>query len=494
MHSIGTQMWMKRISRLAALLGAVCITTACSTGHGAAKKHLDNGEYELALNAYSQILQENPKDSRASEGLRLAREGTISRRLISVRLARLGGNKGQSLELLRQIVSDENNWGVYPTGAVFTTQRDETAEHISHFSGMVDVYLSERQPLAARLYFEKYKAIFWQGDTLSLVRDLSERIGELGRKSCSELASEVTREQTYFRNFVDRYCRYWGVEKALAKHARRSDNSDGFYSTVALEGSISNLPQGVSMGLFREQLQRALESSPYYDPRSPNPMTIRLQGQFKSSMQENVVNLEHSYFEQEPYVELTEVKKKRLVPYDELIRVSTATEKFIKVQRLKTEEYTEPREITKYRRVPRIHAFIGVRYRQDVSLQIDGRVGVDGHQLELALSEVDHREGVAHDLDLPAIGLRKQARILIEPAPWLIDKANSLRTAYSDKLEGRWVDLFCKTERGSSVLTNSESAHKCRQSKRGADSELVIRWFKSRLGVLPNEAQLAFTQ
>lgn len=485
---------MKRISRLATLLCAVYIMSACSTGHGAAQKHLDNARYELALSAYSQILQENPRDSRASEGLRLAREGTISNRLISVRLARLGGNMGQSLGLLRQIVADENNWGIYPTGAVFTTQRDETAEHIHHFSEIVDAHIADRQPLVARLYFEKYKAIFWKGDTLSLARDLGERIGKLGRKNCAELASEVTREQTYFRDFVDRYCRYWGVEKAITKQSPRSDNSDGFYSTVALEGSVSNLPQGVSMGLIREQLQRALESSPYYDPRSPNPMTIHLQGQFKSSMQENVVNLEHSYFEQEPYVELAEVKKKRLVPYDELVYVSSSTEKVIKVQRLKTEEYTEPREITKYRRVPRIHSFIGFRYRQDVSLQIDGKVNIDDHQLELALSEVDHREGVAHDLDLPAIGLRKQTRILIEPVPWLTDKANLLRTTLSDKLDGLWVDLFCKTERRSGVLTNSESAHKCRQSKRGADSELVIRWFKSRLGVLPSEAQLAFSQ
>jgi hypothetical protein len=487
-------MWMKRIRTRASLLLAICLSSACSTGHGIAKKHLDNARYELALSAYAQILQENPKDSRASEGLRLAREGTISKRLLSVRMARLGGTMRQSLELLRQIVADENSWSIFPRGPVFTTQREETEEHILHFSDMVDGYIFDRQPLAAKLYFEKYKAIFWRGNTLSRARNLGERISELGRKSCAELASEVTREQVYFRSFVDRYCRYWDVEKALPEQPTRSIAGDGFYSTVALEGLISNLPQGVSMGLIREQLQRALESSPYYDPRSPNPMTIRLQGQFKASVQENVVNLEHSYFEEEPYVELTEVKKKRSIPYDELVRVSSSTEKFIKVQRLRTEEYTEPRELTKYRRVPRIHSFIGFRYRQDLSLQIDGNVIVEGRQLDLALSEVDHREGVAHDLELPAIGLRKQNRILIEQAPWLTDRANLLRTTFSDKLDGLWINLFCRNERGSGAFTNSESAHKCRQSTRGADSELVIRWFKSRLGVLPSDAKLAFSQ
>lgn len=485
-------MWIERIGRLGALLWATCMVAACSTGHGIAKKRLANGEYELALSAYSQILHDNPKDARASHGLRLAREGTISKRLISVRLARFSGNIRQSMEMLRQIVADEHAWGVYPAGAVFTTQRDETAEHTHYFSEMVDTHLAERQPFAARLYFEKYKAIFWQGDTLSLARNLGERIDNLGRKSCAELASEVTSDQLYFRSFVERYCRYWGVEKPLARQPSRSDDDASLYSAIALDGSIANLPQGVSMGLIRDQLQRALESSPYYDPRSPNPLTVRLQGQFKASMQENVVNLEHSYFEQEPYVEHSEVKKKRLVPYEEVVTLSSSTEKVIK--RIRTEEYTEPRAITKYRRVPRIHTFIGIRYRQDVSLQIDGKANVDGRQIELTLSEVDHREGVAHDLDLPAIGLRKQTRMLVESAPWVTGRAGQLRVNFSEKLDGLWVDLFCKAERRSQALSNSELAHKCRQSKRGADSELVIRWFKSRLGVLPGEALFAFSK
>jgi hypothetical protein len=470
------------------------MAAACSTGHHTAKKHLDNGEYESALGVYSQILQENPRDSRASEGLRRAREGVISRRLISVRFARLGRNNEQALELLRQIVADERNWGVYPTGPAFSTQREEVEENFHDFSKMIDAALAARYPLAAKLYFDKYKPIFWQGGTLRPAKDIAERIDGLGRKSCTKFASEITQDHFYFRRFVERYCGYWGVEKALSKTPSRPASWDGVFSVVALEGAVLNLPEGASASLVREQLQRALEATPYYDPRSPNPLPIKLQGQFKSTMQENIVNLEHSYFEQEPYTEHSEVNKKRSIPYDELVQVSSSPTKVVTMRKIKVEEYTEPRAITKYKRVSRFHAFIGVRYRQDIVLQIDGKADIAGRLIGVSLSEVDHREGVAHDIDLPAIGLRKQSRQIIEAVPWLTERFALLRTSFRDKLEGLWFDSFCKNESRGGGLTGPESAHRCGQSKRGRDSELVIRWFKSRLGVLPAEAQLAFAQ
>lgn len=478
--------------RAAALLCAAWLGAACSTGHGAAKRHLDAGEFDLALDAYSSILRQRPGDSRAKEGLRLAREGAIDKRLISVRLARLGGNQSRSLEMLRQVVADENDWGVYPNGAVFSTQREETAEHVGHFTDMVEGHLADKRPLAARLYFDRYKSIFWQGETLSRARELDQRIRGLGREDCARLASEVTREQAYFAAFVEGYCRYWGVERASARRRAPVDAGGSRYSSIAMEGAVAGLPPGVSMGLIREQLQQALESSPYYDARSPDPLLVRIDGRFEATNQESVVNLEHSYLEKEPYVELTEVTRQRLVPYEELVALSSSTKKVIK--RVKTEEYTEPREITKYRQVPRKHSFLGVRYRQEVSLQLDVKAAVEGHPVELALSESDRREGVAHDVDLPAIGLRKQSRMLIEPVPWLTGRSERLRPGFGDKLDGLWAGLFCKAGDGRGRLTVSESAHRCRQSRRGEDSELVIRWFKSRLGVLPGEARLAFSR
>lgn len=482
----------RRAARAAALLCAAALAAACSTGHGTAKRHLEAGEFDLALDAYSSILQQRPADSRAKEGLRLAREGSLGKRLIAVRLTRLGGNMSRSLEMLRQVVADENIWSVYPTGAVFSTQREETAEHAGHFADMVEGHLADGRPLAAKLFFDRYKDIFRQGKTLSRVRELDQRIRGLGREDCARLASEVTREQAYFGAFVDGYCRYWGIERARAQRHAPVNAGGSRYSSIALEGSVAGLPPGVGMGLIRERLQQSLESSPYYDARSPDPLLVRIEGRFQATNQESVVSLEHSYLEKEPYVELTEVTRKRLVPYEELVVLSSSTKKVIK--RVRTEEYTEPREVTKYRQVPRKHSFIGVRYRQEVSLQLDLKADVDGHPVELGLSESDRREGVAHDVDLPAIGLRKQSRMLIEPAPWLTGRSERLREGFGDKLDGLWAGLFCKTAAGRGGLPVSESAHRCRQSRRGEDSELVIRWFKSRLGVLPGEARLAFSR
>lgn len=454
-------------------------------------QHLDNGEYDAALEEFSQMLQENPRDSRALEGIRRARAGVISGRLLSVRFARLGGNNEQALEMLRQIVADEKKWGVYPAGAVFSTQRAETEEGIHHFSNTIDSYLADQHPLAARLYFEKYRDIFWQESTLSATRDLQERISRTGRSSCSKLLKDVNRDSVYFREFAERYCRYWGSENAMTK-ATSTAFAGIYYGAVALDANISNLPQESGTGLLREKLQLALESSPYFDPRSSNTLNVQLVGRFASSMQDNIVNLEHSYFDREPYTEYSEVKKQRSIPYDELVRVSTSSEKVI-MRRIKTEEYTEQRAVTKYRRIAKIHAFIGSKYSQALSLRLDGQTLVEGHKVDLNLVEGGHRDGVAHDLELPEIGLHRQPRQLIEPVPWLREKAALLGIGFSEKLDNLWFDLYCTPALRGTVAVDAELVHKCRRSRRGADSEIVVRWFQSQFGVSPSQALLAFS-
>lgn len=477
------------------LLALVCLLSACSSLQRAAKKHLERGEYEAALTLYTEILKEtNPNNASALEGLRQTREGIISRRLIAIRFARLAQNLGQAIESLRRLLEDEKKWEVYPAGAVFSTQREEIEEAFHHFSNVIDAHLDAGRPVLARLFFEKFKEVFWQGKSLPATQSLWKRIDQSGRKSCMVFTQGVTPASFYFRNFVERYCRYWSIENAIGGETRDKKDLPGFYKSVALDCKISNFPAEIGIGFLKEKFQSALEKSPYYDPLAKEALAVGLYGQFRSSLNETPVSLDHGYSVREPYTEYVKVKKKRQLPYQELVQISSTPVIMAPVTKYRAEEYYEQEPVTKFREVPKIHRFEGIGYKQDLILLINGKVQIGNHEMPINLYEADHREGVAHDTDLPAIGLFKKRKEVFETISWLKDKSHLLEFSLAERLDNQWFDLYCRPPEHGRPSAFSEAVHKCRQGRRGMDAELVTLWFKSNIGVSPLEMLNAFSR
>ena len=106
----------------------ILFATSCTTLSKQAKEQLEKKNYDEALLLYDRLVSEKPDDGEALEGRRKAREGVIDKNLIRVRLARMGKNYQESLELLREIALKEREWALYPSGAVAFTQAEETTE------------------------------------------------------------------------------------------------------------------------------------------------------------------------------------------------------------------------------------------------------------------------------------------------------------------------------------------------------------------------------
>ena len=171
----------------------------CSFQQRDAARYLEQGQYIAAEQAYKNILAEKPLDPRALEGIHRAREGLIDKRLLEVRFLRLAGNYDEALEALGQVLDDENSWKLYPRGAVFFTQREEQHEELKRAVEVIYKLLDSNHPVPARLYYEKRKHIFEQGETLTDYKTLGIQIDSHGKKSCSNFLAGISKSQPYYQ-------------------------------------------------------------------------------------------------------------------------------------------------------------------------------------------------------------------------------------------------------------------------------------------------------
>ncbi len=103
-------------------LTSIFLFLGCSTLHKTAEEMMDKESYDDAIRTYETILKRSPNDTDAIAGLRSAKEKYLDKRLIEIRLARIGNNHEQSWDMLLDLVKRERVWNFYPTGKVTFSQ------------------------------------------------------------------------------------------------------------------------------------------------------------------------------------------------------------------------------------------------------------------------------------------------------------------------------------------------------------------------------------
>src|SRR5262245_54526784 len=184
-----------RISR-AGTLAAILVLTACSTLHRQARDRMKAGSYEEAVALYDRILLEDPKDSEAAAERAKAREKYIDQKLLVVRRSRVGGNLQNSVDLLLEIVTKENEWHSFPGGAVAYTQDEESAEALKYVGHLVHAALSRDLPLRGYVLTTRYAPIF-SGPRTGAVEQLHAETKKVATKKCDRLASAASLENPY---------------------------------------------------------------------------------------------------------------------------------------------------------------------------------------------------------------------------------------------------------------------------------------------------------
>lgn len=204
---------MKHLSLFALLL---FVTTSCTTQFKKAQNLMAERNFDEALIIMEELVVKDPKDSDYQVGLKQAREGVIDQTLIRVRMARLANNNQESLELLRKTVERENNWQLFPTGAVAFTQNEESDE--AYKTLRTEVYsLNQRQRHLRVLYLiERYKILFPEARRKTF--DLAFNDAKThAKKFCLE-KSRTTSDKTYFYNqLISKWCSYAAQKASIAK-------------------------------------------------------------------------------------------------------------------------------------------------------------------------------------------------------------------------------------------------------------------------------------
>lgn len=204
------------MKQLIALILLLALFTSCTTQFKKAQNLMAERNFDEALVIMEELTQKDPKDSDYQVGLKQAREGVIDQTLIRVRMARLANNNQESLELLRKTVERENNWGLFPTGAVAFTQSEETDE--AYKTLRTEVYsLNQRNRHLRVLYLiERYKILFPEARRKTF--DLAFNDAKThAKKFCLE-KSRTTSEDTYFYNqLIAKWCSYASQKVSIAK-------------------------------------------------------------------------------------------------------------------------------------------------------------------------------------------------------------------------------------------------------------------------------------
>jgi len=465
--------------------------TACANLKKRAQEQESAGNYDEAANLYERALKSNPKDPELATGLKSARDGVLSKRLIAVRQARLAGNQEQALNLLLETVQKEQAWGHPPRAAVAFTQNEETSFAFPFVNSKVKSAIDAKFPLQAEYWHRRYSAVFQSQEIQAKYTGLELAIAKSGKESCKHFLSLQKPQHPYFGDFAKSYCAHWG-EPGKDLSRENEQKLSELYQSVAISGAVSNLPAEQQLSLQNE-LQSALEASPWFDVHGKKKVQITLQGNYTILHQKDLVNQVHQYPAQEPYEDFETVTRSRSVPYQASeSRLDPATGKLtsVMVTKYRDESYTEQQKVVRYRSVTRHYPYNAIKHTQHLELAMALNAGIGPKGFATDLSDKADREGYQHDLNVVEVGLRPVRPDLVDPVQWIKGDFQKLRAQFLEKSTAEWVSLYCTPDAGSADLASSgDRIHKCTRAKLATAPSFIGEWYEKNLGVNVQVAQ-----
>ena len=414
-------------------------SAGCSTLHSKASKLMDEKVYDKAEAIYQEILKSNPKDEKAMIGLKKAREGTISTKLIEVRQLRLGGDSEQSAEVLLRVLNSLRDWNVYPTGAVAFTQAEEMDFAVRDIEEQARIALAQNHPLRIAYLIERYRG-FFQEKKMGALGSLRARASERGLDNCRTRLKSTPKDLTYYREFLARQCVYWGDQRPDLKEPI----SHGLFNQLTIQGMIAGLPETMK-ARFENDLQGVIQKSPWFDPAGPKKLSAAFDGAYKFQSDRRPMTYTHAYEEQEPYTSEEWVTKTRSRPVtvtksytqpDGKLGTMTTTE-------YASETYTERETVTRTRTVTRHFTYYGTEIEQNMSLNSTVRIPLLGPPAALTAAVADRNLTSESQTHIPSKGLNARTAVIRNENEWFDQILPKWRKQNADQLRDLWRQAYC---------------------------------------------------
>ncbi len=445
---------------------------------------MESGSFLEAAQVYEQLLKKDPDDEDARTGLRLARLKSIETRLIQVRKERLGEHKQAALDLLLDILNDQLRWKMTPAGAVFSTQKEEIEYSGSHLSKEIQVSIAQEKPLRASYLIAHYELIY---NCLPQSRriGLSSAVARSGIGSCQKMRKQWTLERPYYSQFIQRFCLYYGDQKAFTP-GLQNELLKRLFSSLELRSSVRGL-DSTDVGHLQANLNKSVLTSPWYDPHAKQKIIANLDGEFKVALDREPTILYHEYKVEEQYVTTEDVTKTRQIPVVEnefIFNPELGRQEWKPVNKLKTESYKETIPVTKTRSVPKSFPYSAWRYTQRLEFKASGTSNLGSYRIPIGVQKSSVDSDTGHDISQPAIDLQPKRVNLENKDCWLTERSDEIATDFGAALEDLWLKSNCSLQNSAShVNDEGETVFRCLRLDSKHIPPRVGSWFQTSFGV-----------
>lgn len=444
--------------------------TGCTSLHERAEEYYQAGDYAAAEAVNQSILRDDPQDPIAAEHIRKTRQKLIERNLIEARQLRLSNSLEESHAKLRQVVRDENEWNLSPSGAAFSAQSEEVEFLYEWLKEQVAVLSKDRKFLKLKLLLKQNHELFVHSDwTLPFQRLVSD-VDSRGAQHCLEIRSMVT---GYFsKEFWNHYCVFWGQE---IKNAPAVSLKGGF-GHIVFKGQITDLPPDV-LPIFSESLLQALKTTPLYQADG-KALVVQLTGRFNSAYSEEKSVGIHSYDEEIPYQVMETVTYTESEPQTSYVKVKDPVTKKEKYEPQTTyKDVTKYRQeaVTKYRKEARTLTFPKTDFKVDYALNSQFSFLLDGVKYAIPINEKMHIADTYHDVSNPRIGLNERPQKIPTEIHWLKQHSSVFERTARTQVRDSWANKYCNFKTPPLQSSQTEIVLKCAAGV-GDSRGLVDSW------------------
>jgi tetratricopeptide (TPR) repeat protein len=460
---------------------------SCSSLNKRADGYLEAGQYEKAAATYEQILKRKPGDQEAIAGLRSARQGIISDKLIQVRTYRQADQPNQALEGLLEIMELQKKWDVSLDSGAGYTQQEETQYAIQTAEGHVRTALRQKHALRGESILETVSLLF-QGNDQARKDRLTTEIVQAGKNRCQEFLELEHQSRPFFSEFIAHYCAHW---KEDSKGILRSGITQESFliRNVQIQSKIEGQPESFVPFLQREFIS-ALRSTAWYHPQGGQRADVELRGKYEQSLHRFQVSELHSYEEDQFYVEEEQVRKVRKIPVEKTRRVfDSQLDEYREVAYIDhvEEVYYEKQPVKKTRSVPKTFPYGAWRVLQKIQAQIDGVARFGSHSISFQVEGKVSEEDSEHPHDMPQIGLKPKVAEITPPTQWLQEKGQLLASQFETELKTLWNELYCRAGDMGSFEESGDRIMQCFRQQQDHPPAFARAWYERHFGLAGNE-------
>lgn len=439
---------------------------------------LNDSKYEEALNLFQRAILENKNDEKAIQGLKTTQKAWIEKKLIEVRLLRLAQNFGESEILLKNLISNQNEWQVFPSGAAFSTQKEEIQFLTDRITNNIHQYLKKNNPLAAQIEYIKNKKLM--NDTLKVnTLNLEKQIDKVGKEFCNQTEKTINSNDFFTFEWLKKTCEVWNYnlkEKKLVTSVK-------LFKSLSINTLIEGLNEDETSSLQKAITDSFLKSK-WYDPQGILNLSITLKGQFKSQQNELEINRTAHYTIEEPYevskirIKETSKKENNSVLGSLLFLMSNKNERSID-----NHDGTETVYETKYKTVDKYFPYVAVEVSATKEIQAKLDALLHDQIFSTQINGTYNLKSDRHNQNFPQAGLTPQNPKIISNKDWITTVYPNWTNKLTDELKKHWLNRFCLTIENNSTLSIREQILRCTHQVDTNIPSLVKDYFKQNYEV-----------